>query len=106
MAVSTHDRSLLIRRPDQISGDWLGEVLGVNDLVVVSVNPIGTGQMSQNHRVRFDTPSGPNSVVIKLASEDEGSRSTGVGMGVYNREVAFYNDFSTSMRGSLARCHL
>jgi hypothetical protein len=106
MAVSTHDRSLLIRRPDQISGEWLGEVLGVDDLVVVSVNPIGTGQMSLNHRVRFETPSGPNSVVIKLASEDEGSRSTGVGMGVYDREVAFYNDFSTSMRGSLAGCHL
>ena len=44
MAVSTHDRSLLIRRPDQISGEWLGEVLGVDDLVVVSVNPIGTGR--------------------------------------------------------------
>ena len=106
MAVSTLDRSLLIRRADQISGDWLGEVLGVDDLVVVSVNPIGTGQMSQNHRVRFDTPSGPNSVVIKLASEDAGSRSIGVGMGVYDREVAFYNDFSTSMRAPLASCHL
>lgn len=102
---STHDSSLLIRFADEISSRWLGEVLGVADLAVISTQAIGTGQMSQSHRVRFDAPSGQGSVVVKLASDDVNSRATGVGMGAYSREVAFYGNIS-DFDGPLPACHL
>ena len=45
-------------------------------------------------------------VVVKLASTDETSRGTGVGLGVYLREVTFYREPRDRIGGPLADCHL
>ena len=49
--------------------------------------------------------SGPASVVLKTASTDEGSRATGVGLGIYEREVRFYRELAPRIGGPLAECH-
>ncbi|MEA2124107.1 MAG: hypothetical protein QOI80_889 [Solirubrobacteraceae bacterium] len=72
-------------------------------LEVAAVEAIGTGQMSQSHRV---TLGDGDTVVVKLASDDATSRATGVGMGAYAREIAFYRELSGSIRDGLPHCHL
>jgi Phosphotransferase enzyme family len=113
----------LIRTPDEISPSWLSQALGRPALDLIGSEPIGTGQMSQNHRVRFRPgghvaagearEGGVESVVVKLASADPTSRATGVGLGAYMREVTFYRELSGringpggSAGGPLAGCHL
>ncbi|WP_205696883.1 phosphotransferase family protein [Conexibacter sp. SYSU D00693] len=99
---------MLIRTPDLITAGWLAEVLG-RRLELLDRARIGTGQMSQSHRVRFRDPAGggaEESVVVKLASDDTTSRATGVGMGAYAREVRFYRELADRLRGPLAGCHL
>ena len=97
---------LLIKGPEEISGHWLSRVLRRDRVDVVDVMRIGTGQMSQSHRVRFTSPEGESSVVVKLASDDEKSRATGIGMGAYWREVQFYRHLSERIGGPVPACHL
>src|SRR5690242_3659694 len=96
----------LIKLPDEITADWLGAVLAVDDLALTGRERIGTGQMSQSFRVTFTAAGAARSVVVKLASDDEHSRATGVGMGAYYREVAFYQNLAPKLvaGGALPRC--
>jgi hypothetical protein len=95
-----------IRTPEEITSDWLGAVLGRARLEVTGTVPIGTGQMSQNHRVTFTVGGGrPETVVVKLASDDPTSRATGVGLGLYLREVSLYRHLAARLDGPLPACH-
>ena len=96
----------LIRTPDQLTAEWLAAVLGRPVTELSEVERIGTGQMSQTHRVRFVGDGTEDSVVVKLASDDQTSRATGVGMGAYLREIAFYRNLASRIGGPLPRCHL
>src|SRR6476620_9555610 len=75
------------RTPADVTPEWLEAALGSGPITALSVTAIGTGQMSQNHRVTVvyeDSPApGPETVVVKLASEDPPSRATGVNLGAY-----------------------
>jgi hypothetical protein len=74
---------------------------------VTGTERIGTGQMSQSHRVAFDgADGGAGSVVVKLASDDDTSRATGVGMGAYSREISFYRELAERIGAPLPGCHL
>lgn len=97
----------LIRTSEEVTAEWLGVVLGRSGLELVAVERIGTGQMSQVHRVSFsgDGPAS-ESVVVKLASDDPTSRATGVGMGAYFREIAFYRHLAPRVSGPVPDCHL
>ncbi len=96
----------VIRTPDQLTAEWLGDVLARPVTELSSVERIGTGQMSQTHRVRFVADGRDDSVVVKLASDDPTSRATGVGMGAYLREIAFYRNLASRIGGPLPHCHL
>jgi len=98
--------SRTIRVPEEITAEWLAAVLGEGELELLATERIGTGQMSQSHRVSFRGTGGEGSVVVKLASDDATSRATGVGMGAYYREVAFYENLAARIGGPLAACHL
>ena len=104
MADTTRDP--LIRTHDQIDAEWLAKALGRPGVEVSEITRIGTGQMSQSHRVRFRDGGTEASVVVKLASDDDNSRSTGVGMGAYAREISFYNELAERIGGPLPACHL
>jgi hypothetical protein len=97
----------LIRTPEEITSEWLSGVLPGGPLEVSSVERIGTGQMSQNHRISYVAEDGAAAtVVVKLASDDETSRATGVGLGAYLREITFYRELAARIGGPLAKCHL
>jgi hypothetical protein len=100
----------LIRTVDELTPEWLGAVLGRSGLELRGTERIGTGQMSHSHRVRFVADGAsedrPESVVVKLASTDPTSRGTGVGMGLYFREVAFYRNLGPRIGAPLPHCHL
>lgn len=90
----------LIRHPEELTSAWLDLALGKQGLQLTGTERIGTGQMSQSHRVFFRTPEGASeTVVVKLASDDPTSRATGVGMGAYYREIAFYRDLAERIGG-------
>jgi hypothetical protein len=93
-----HTRAMrLIRTADEITPDALGR----DGAAIASVERIGTGQMSQSHRVRFDDGS---TVVVKLASENEQSRAAGTGMGAYFREISFYRNLANRLPEAVPHC--
>jgi hypothetical protein len=97
----------LIRTAEEITPGWLATALGTGPLELSSVERIGTGQMSQTHRIAYTEDGGaPATIVVKLASDDPASRSTGVGLGAYLREVTFYRELAPRIGGPLATCHL
>ena len=80
-------------------------MLGRPGLELRSVEQIGTGQMSRNYRAWFAAEGGEETVVVKLASDDENSRGTGVGMGAYLREVRFYENLAPRLGDAVPDCH-
>ncbi|HEV3053705.1 MAG TPA: phosphotransferase, partial [Solirubrobacteraceae bacterium] len=99
--------SNLVRTPDEITAAWLSAVMGDGALEIASVERIGTGQMSQNHRVAYRAEDGEGrTVVVKLASDDATSRATGVGLGAYLREITFYQQLAPRIGGPIPTCHL
>lgn len=92
-----HDRHVAARvfHTDQLTSDWLTEVMGVSDEVTsFQLDQIGTGQVGANFRLllTWRDGTGPSSVVAKFAALDEQSRETGVQTLTYEREVAFYRE--------------
>jgi phosphotransferase family enzyme len=103
------DSSTVIRTPDELETEWLTRALGAGPVASFAVEPIGTGQMSQTYRISLayeDERAGPSSVVMKVAATDPTSRATGVGMGIYEREIRFYQELAPRIGGPLPACHL
>lgn len=83
--------SEIVTEPDDITAEWLSAVLEQPITGVVRRTRIGTGQMSRNYRVEFDTADGPaasSAVVIKIPTDDPTLRA--MAGGSYSREVGFY----------------
>src|SRR4051812_27676974 len=92
----------LVKTIEELTGEWLGEALG-RDLNDFGVERIGTGQMSLSYRVK---PNDGDSVVVKLSATDPTSRGTGLGLGIYEREVRFYRELAPRIgAAALAECH-
>ncbi len=100
----------VLRGPQELTSAWLAAALGGGPIAGFTIEPIGTGQMSETRRVSVEyapgAQSGPASVVLKTASEDENSRSVGVRLGVYEREVCFYRELAPRVGGPLPQCHV
>src|SRR2546425_1757848 len=106
-----------LRRPEELSADWLTAVLRGSGAAIDAAAvarfeaiAIGTGQMSESYRVGLTwddrAPAGPASVVVKVSAADQTSRSTGVGLGIYEREIRFYREVAPRVGGPVAACHL
>lgn len=86
----------------ELTPQWLTTLLRGqgHDVTVTSVEPrrIGTGQVGATYRLHleFDGPRGlcPPTLVAKLPSEDELSRTTGKSHLTYLRESRFYQNFA------------
>ncbi|HEY2719379.1 MAG TPA: phosphotransferase [Solirubrobacteraceae bacterium] len=100
----------IIRTLDDLDEDWLTAALDVGPVASFSAESIGTGQMSESHRVTltYNDPeaqrSSPATIVLKLAASDTASRATGVGLGIYAREVRFYDELAPRIGGPLPAC--
>jgi ecdysteroid kinase len=98
----------IVRTREELDARWLEAALGSGPLRAFATEPIGTGQMSESHRVslEYEDPAsaGPATMVLKLAASDPTSRATGVGLGIYAREVRFYRELAPRIGGPLAGC--
>jgi thiamine kinase-like enzyme len=100
----------LARTIDEVNPSWLTAVLGQGEVSSARAERVGTGQMSQTFRValEYQDPerAGPSTVVVKLAAQDETSRSTGIALGIYEAEICFYRELAPRIGGPLPVCHL
>jgi thiamine kinase-like enzyme len=76
-----------------ITAEWLSSLLGSN-VTSVSAIPIGTGQVGATYRLALEGDDVPLSLVVKLPSNDELSRTTGKSHLTYLRESRFYQQFA------------
>jgi Ecdysteroid kinase-like family len=107
---ATERRELrIVQTVHDLDARWLQAALGSGAIDSLTTEQIGTGQMSESHRVSvtYADPehAGPATVVLKIASADPSSRSTGIGLGIYEREVLFYREIAPRIGGPLAACH-
>src|SRR5439155_1182779 len=100
------DAPSLIRTADELDCEWLAAALSSGPVAAFSLEQIGTGQMSESHRLSlsYEDPrrAGPATAVLKLASSDPTSRATGVGLGIYAREVRVYSELAPRIGGPIA----
>ncbi|MEM8925806.1 MAG: aminoglycoside phosphotransferase family protein [Actinomycetota bacterium] len=102
-----------IPQPSEVDEAFLTAVLrsAGHDVTVdaVDAGPVGTGQVGQCIRYRMslsgDTDGCPSSLVGKFASDDERSRSTGVALRSYLKEVRFYQQLAERVSIPLPRCY-
>ncbi len=100
--------NLPIETPADLTVDWLTTALRSGTVTAFSTERIGTGQMSECHRITLeyaDGDDGPPSVVLKVAAGDPTSRQTGRALGLYEREVRFYTDVAPRLDGPVAPCY-
>jgi hypothetical protein len=100
----------VVERPADLTAGWLSAVLGGRVVTDFTIERVGTGQMSECFRLRLayaddDRTPGPASVVLKVAATDPRSRQTGVGLGLYEREVRFYREIAPRLTGPVAPCY-
>jgi aminoglycoside/choline kinase family phosphotransferase len=93
-----------------ISADYLTKALtkfsgGVN-LTIDSVKSIGTGQMAESYRVKFARESRINldSVVVKVPSQNENSRSASRVTRCYELETNFYASLREHVKVNAPEC--
>jgi Phosphotransferase enzyme family len=76
-----------------ITPDWLSGLLS-NKVTSVASTPIGTGQVGATYRLKLEGDNVPPTIVAKLPSNDELSRTTGKSHLTYLRESRFYQQFA------------
>jgi hypothetical protein len=105
------DAEQVIEQPGDLTASWLAGAIGAGAIADFAVERIGTGQMSECYRVRLNYqdqvagPARPESVVLKVAATDPMSRQTGAALGLYEREVRFYQDVAPRLGGPIAPCY-
>ncbi|MFM8687706.1 MAG: phosphotransferase, partial [Acidimicrobiaceae bacterium] len=93
-----------------ISSEYLSKALapisGVAKLKITAISPIGTGQMAESYRVKFSQESGEKieSVVVKVPSQNENSRSASRTTRCYELETSFYSSLRNSLKVETPKC--
>ncbi len=98
----------LVTEPDDIGPGWITAALGSAGIEApvasLTYEPVGVGLMARSYRFHLHgCPDGPRSVVVKLPSNDRGTRR--LGAGAYRREVGFYRDIAPTLAGTVPACH-
>jgi hypothetical protein len=91
---------------EDVTSEWLSNVLKI-PVESFTSSRIGTGQVSWTYRLTLKSSNGPKSVVLKVASSDPHSRGAGLSLGLYEKEVCFYQTIwpALSSLDSLATCY-
>ncbi|HKX78933.1 MAG TPA: phosphotransferase [Novosphingobium sp.] len=99
---------------DQVTAEWLGNVLGEAGfdrprVRGFSIAPVGTGQAAEACRIllEYDDPHPdlPRSMVAKFPSDNPASRQSATQGGIYMREVRFYQDMQAQCTIKTPRCY-
>jgi len=85
-----------------LTAEWLTAAMAVDGATVTAVEatPVGTGQVADSVRLHLTwspPEAGPPTVVVKVTSSSETSRSAALGTRTYEVEVGFYNDLAPSL---------
>jgi Ecdysteroid kinase-like family len=107
---ATEQQLRVVRTVEDLDARWVETALGCGTIESLASEQIGTGQMSESHRISIGYAdagrAGPATAVLKIASADPSSRATGVNLGIYEREVLFYRELAPRIGGPLATCHV
>ncbi|KXJ88663.1 phosphotransferase enzyme family protein [Microdochium bolleyi] len=102
----------LIENAAQVTVDFLRDALGSSAVSSFTSKRIGTGLVGECHRITLsytnNDDSLPQTVILKIASQDPRSRASGLSLGIYENEVRFYTEVApqlTSMVSSIAKCY-
>ena len=90
-----------------VSAEYLAQHLGVSNLQISSIQPIGTGQMAESYRVSFVNGAHgqlPPSVVVKVPSQSESSRAASRITRCYELETGFYTHVRSLVGVSAPKC--
>lgn len=88
-----------IHSPSDVTAKWLAGALGTGSISTFSFSRVGSGQMSDCFRFKLEYPRGPASAILKVAAQDSLSRHTGDSLGLYHREVLFYQQIAPLFSG-------
>jgi aminoglycoside/choline kinase family phosphotransferase len=90
---------------DELDVEWLSRHLGLEGAKDVAVSSVGQGQVANCYRLRISHDAGVASVIAKVPSNDEVSRSTATMQRLYQREVSFYQHLASSITTRTPRCY-
>jgi hypothetical protein len=94
----------LVPSIDDLDETWLSRHLGLQGVNYVHVTPIGQGQVANCYRLSIHHDAGTTSVIAKVPSNDDVSRSTAALQHLYEREVSFYQLLAPSIATRTPRC--
>lgn len=86
-----------------LTNEWWSEVFRTT-VTAGQPSRIGDGLVGMNLRYSLTGEGVPASVVVKLASEDETSRATGIALRNYEREVRFYQEIASTIDVRAPHC--
>lgn len=99
---------------DDLTPEWASAILSAalndkTDVIDLNIETIGTGQMSKTLRVTLlynsKPANAPESLIVKIASPDATTRTTGSDLGLYETEINFYRDLAPRLAVSVPCCY-
>lgn len=106
--MGTASAPITIITPEDVTTKWLADVLRTGQIASFTSTRIGTGQVSDCYRldIQYEPEAhGPNSVILKVAASNPISRATALRLGLYEREVRFYEEMVNTIKGPLSTCY-
>ena len=99
----------IVTSAEALTPEWFTSALG-KPVTAVDVEPFGTGLIARMARAELtyeDGDAGPDSVVVKYPTDDEGSLGLALAMGMYELETRFYQDIAPLLTEmNIPECHL
>jgi hypothetical protein len=95
----------LVPTIDELDVTWLAQLLSLEGASEVAVESVGHGQVANCFRLTVTHDGGMSSVIAKVPSLDEVSRSTAALQRLYLREVSFYQHLAPLITTRTPRCH-
>src|ERR1700689_168587 len=89
---------------DELDVTWLSRHLSLHGATSVAVTPVGQGQVANCFRLTIHHDEGTSSVIAKVPSNDDVSRSTAALQHLYEREVSFYQHLAAKIATRTPRC--
>lgn len=93
----------IVETVDDLTAAWVNAALaiardGSPEVIELQAAPLGTGQMCDSFRLVLDHVDGSrSSLIAKLPSSDPSSRSAGLIMRAYEKEVRFYQELADDL---------
>ncbi|MGB8196777.1 MAG: phosphotransferase [Acidimicrobiales bacterium] len=91
---------------DELDAAWLSRQLGVDGATTVAVSAVGQGQVANCYRLTIHHAAGTSSVIAKVPSENEVSRSTAALQHLYEREISFYQQLAPQVATRTPHCYV